>query len=722
VARILSWYSAVVVLLAGLYAAVPMSRSWVIGAAGLLSVATIEVGLRWRQPEREGAWRCLQGSLALIAVGDILFQYIQADPSTAEPYPGAPDIVTVAGYLLLSVGLFWLGRPQAPQRDETSLIDAISLTLAGSLIVWITLVRPVVESQALNVAGRVTALLALLGYLSVLAASVRLALGWRRNAAVVTMVLALILFLLSELFHGHQFVQGTLPLDGRIDLGYIALAAGSGAAALTRSMRDIASPESGRHSLTPWRLALIAAALLVAPAVLFVEAGRGLVETGMSIASAGALVSFLVLVRLSMSGRAYRDSAAREHAVRVASQAMVSAVTASDVIAGTRQALRSLLPEHGIIDADLIDRRATNRPPRVVVPVGPGERGELLLPLSGSDLALIFAAPTRILAVLRDVLDSLADQAAVALQRIGLAEVAGAEERERYFRTLVMTSTDVILISRDGRIEYATPSAEAMFGRNVVGERFNDIVRRPGQRDADPQWPDNVDNIEGVISDHDGDIAVVIRRRDLTGDPTVRGIVTTLRDVTAERELQRDLTYRASHDELTGMVNAREWGETLSAEAERRRGPGNGTAVIFIDLDEFKSINDRYGHPTGDKVLADMAQRMRECVRAGDVAARVGGDEFAILLRGLPSVDDARVVAQRLAEALSRPVTVDSIPIECKASIGLAYTEGQERIDALVRQADTALYSAKEQGKGRWTEYNPKQWAPARSVHDGNHH
>jgi diguanylate cyclase (GGDEF)-like protein len=154
-------------------------------------------------------------------------------------------------------------------------------------------------------------------------------------------------------------------------------------------------------------------------------------------------------------------------------------------------------------------------------------------------------------------------------------------------------------------------------------------------------------------------------------------------------------------------------------ERDRRRGPGNGIAVIFIDVDEFKQINDQYGHPTGDLVLAEMGRRIREAVRSGDIAARVGGDEFAVLLRGLPNVDDARVVAQRLAEALSRPVMVDSTPIGSKASIGLSYTEGEARVDALVRQADTALYTAKDQGKGRWTEYSPKQWAPPRTTHGG---
>jgi len=709
VARLLTWYAAVVLVLAGVRVGLPAVRPEAVGAVGAISIAAIELGVRRLRPQRSRAWHCLALAIGVLGVGDVL---ALREEATTALYPSAADVATVVGYLVLSVALFWLGRP-SPYRDETSLIDAIGLTLAGSLVVWLVVIRPAVEGQHLTASGRVTAIAALLGYVAVLAATVRLVLGWRRNAAVILICTALVGFLASEFFHGHQIVRATAPLSSTTDFGFFALAAICGAAALTRSMRNVAGPAARRHSLTPWRLALIALGLLVAPAALMIEAARGRAERGFSIAAVAALVSFLVLLRLSMSGRAFQERAAREHAARVASQAMVSAVTLSDVVAGTRAALRPLRARHGAIDVAAVERSAVTYPPDQVVATVPDDHAEFVTPLSGSDVALVFSGPARKLTVLTDLLRSLAEQAAVTLQRIGLAEMAGAEERERYFRTLVTTSTDAIIISRDRRVEYATPSAETIFGRDVLGANFDDIVRPADPENASPQWPEVVDTAEGVIRRAGGDVTVVLHRRDLTRDPTVRGVVTTLRDVTEERELRRDLAYRASHDELTGMVNARAWGEALTSETDRRRGPGSAVAVIFIDIDDFKRINDDHGHPTGDQVLAEVAHRIQQSLRSGDVAARVGGDEFAILLHGLPHVDDARVVAQRIAEALSRPVRVDEREIEANASIGLAYSEGQERIESLVRQADTALYAAKEQGKGRWTEFDGTQWAPS---------
>jgi diguanylate cyclase (GGDEF)-like protein len=126
--------------------------------------------------------------------------------------------------------------------------------------------------------------------------------------------------------------------------------------------------------------------------------------------------------------------------------------------------------------------------------------------------------------------------------------------------------------------------------------------------------------------------------------------------------------------------------------------------VLFIDLDDFKAVNDNYGHDTGDQLLVEAARRIESCLRHGDLAARLGGDEFAVLLRDA-TVDDARGVAERLAYALAQPVTWGSITVDCKASIGLAYTDDGRTPGALMRYADTALYGAKAAGKGQWREY-----------------
>src|SRR5262249_17430340 len=160
---------------------------------------------------------------------------------------------------------------------------------------------------------------------------------------------------------------------------------------------------------------------------------------------------------------------------------------------------------------------------------------------------------------------------------------------------------------------------------------------------------------------------------------------TTMRDVTEERKLQRDLAYQASHDELTGLANARAWGETLTGEDERRR-PGEGVGILFIDLDNFKQINDEHGHAIGDPVLAEVARRIRDSLRSGDLAARVGGDEFAALLRQVSTVDDARAAAQRIADALNLPAHIHGLELHCRASIGLSYADNIQRLDALVRQ------------------------------------
>jgi diguanylate cyclase (GGDEF)-like protein len=198
-------------------------------------------------------------------------------------------------------------------------------------------------------------------------------------------------------------------------------------------------------------------------------------------------------------------------------------------------------------------------------------------------------------------------------------------------------------------------------------------------------------------------VIVMISERDLTHDPHVTGVVTTLRDITVERTRQLDLAFRATHDPLTRLANRESFHHQLQAQPLPGAEPA-ARAVLYVDLDDFKTINDTYGHDVGDRVLEEVARRIESCLRSGDLAARLGGDEFAVLLNYVPDERAAQSVAQRITEALSAAAVVDDLTLSCRASVGLAY--GPDVSMARLREADMALYAAKAAGKGRWHQYH----------------
>jgi diguanylate cyclase (GGDEF)-like protein len=170
------------------------------------------------------------------------------------------------------------------------------------------------------------------------------------------------------------------------------------------------------------------------------------------------------------------------------------------------------------------------------------------------------------------------------------------------------------------------------------------------------------------------------------------------------RRYQDELTHRANHDSLTDLAN-RALFEQASQDALAATGDGATLSLALIDLDDFKAINDRLGHPVGDALLVVVAQRLRECVRGDDVVARLGGDEFGLLLPGL-SRAGATDVLERIREALNRPVSALGHDLLVRASIGLAEAWPQAGPQELLRRADLAMYAAKERGKGRYAVYD----------------
>jgi diguanylate cyclase (GGDEF)-like protein len=169
------------------------------------------------------------------------------------------------------------------------------------------------------------------------------------------------------------------------------------------------------------------------------------------------------------------------------------------------------------------------------------------------------------------------------------------------------------------------------------------------------------------------------------------------------RHVYADLVYRSEFDMLTDIPNRRQFEDRLRAVIEKASSDGSIFALIFIDLDGFKQINDRFGHHIGDLFLQHAAQRMKQQLRPGDLLARLGGDEFAILLASVPDREHTAEILQRLERRFDVPFSIENLQIQGAASMGAAlYPEDGDTADALLQVSDTAMYAAKQRRKERW--------------------
>ncbi len=173
-------------------------------------------------------------------------------------------------------------------------------------------------------------------------------------------------------------------------------------------------------------------------------------------------------------------------------------------------------------------------------------------------------------------------------------------------------------------------------------------------------------------------------------------------DVTDRRRREQALSWEAEHDPLTGLLSRRSFGRLLERALAVAGEQEVGVSLLMVDLDDFKAVNDRFGHAAGDQVLSGIAQRLRAVLRRTDPVARWGGDEFAVVLETDPRGPRAGGVAERLLVAARGPVRCGSGPIATRASIGLAVSGRHEDLASLAGRADRALYAAKQAGGDRW--------------------
>ncbi|WP_052666934.1 putative bifunctional diguanylate cyclase/phosphodiesterase [Nitriliruptor alkaliphilus] len=297
------------------------------------------------------------------------------------------------------------------------------------------------------------------------------------------------------------------------------------------------------------------------------------------------------------------------------------------------------------------------------------------------------------------------------------AQQRTAQEQAR-IRAMLAGASDVTLIIGDGEITYQSPSTQRVMGYptgTLLGRGYLDLIHPDDRARAVDFVRELIDQPGGSgllacrLEAADGTyVPVESSCRNLLHDEAVRGFVVSARDVTERRLLEAQLEHRAFHDDLTGLANRSLLLDRLEHTGARLGRTGGRYAVLYVDLDGFKPINDTFGHVAGDAVLRAVARRLEAATRRSDTVARLGGDEFAILLEEHHEPVDAARVAERILEDVRRPILADGADVQVTASIGIAYDDDGDQPTDVLRNADIAMYLSKRDGKDRFEVFEPQ--------------
>ena len=301
-----------------------------------------------------------------------------------------------------------------------------------------------------------------------------------------------------------------------------------------------------------------------------------------------------------------------------------------------------------------------------------------------------------------------------------LVQEAALHRRENYWRSLAGNSADaVIVVDVEGRITNEAPQLVEMLGKPGAGTVGSDALELVGPLEqrrmkASLEW---IRTTEGVVADSefssqlaDGSIRwFSLRAVNPVADLDVGGVIINIHDITDRKRAEADLTRLAFHDALTGLANRSLFHDRVTHAFQLSGRSGTDIGLVYVDVDGFKTVNDRFGHDAGDQVLCEISSRLLAAVRVGDTVARLGGDEFAILIEQCSHpLEEAAAVADRILQSFSRPIEWNSQNIALSASIGIAIGDDQSTVTSILRDADVAMYQAKTSGKAKWTLFDPE--------------
>jgi diguanylate cyclase (GGDEF)-like protein/PAS domain S-box-containing protein len=288
---------------------------------------------------------------------------------------------------------------------------------------------------------------------------------------------------------------------------------------------------------------------------------------------------------------------------------------------------------------------------------------------------------------------------------------------EEHYASLVANASDVIMITgTDWVVRFASPAAKRILGLKPEEITGKSLPQLWGGEDAE-RLRSFLEEVARTSSGAVGPVELRIERAarvieavgsNLSEDPAVRGLALNLRDISERKLLEEKLRQLAFHDPLTLLANRNLFRDRVQHALSRAQRGDNRATVMFLDVDNFKNINDSLGHDAGDRLLQAVAQRILQKSRASDTVARLGGDEFGVLLEGITTAAQAQHVADGLIEALGAPFSLDGREVRVTASIGVAFSSADTTAKALLSNADLAMYHAKAAGKNRHVTFQPQ--------------